>query len=98
MDTVKISLIAVIAVLIIAIIVICSHNKKLVKLQDDVCYDLLVDTKERIELVHAMKILSDDQFVIEKSKLIEYIDKLIKAGQWTKYTKRREELKNNDKH
>ena len=70
-----------------------QHYEKLVRIQDEVCYELLNDARERNEIMYAMQLISEEEFSRNKDKLISHIDKLVEGGKWGCFihTKKQEE-------
>lgn len=85
-----IALLAIIAVLMLFMIAKRHQYEKIIQIQDDVCYELLVEARDRLSFMHAMKLLSEEDYRKSREKLLEYTDRLMKAGRWSEYICKKE--------
>ncbi len=93
MKTLVVILVMLIVMLLFLSRVKKQHYEKLIGIQDEICYELLNDARERNEIMYAMQLISEEEFNRNKDKLISHIDKLVEGGKWGCFihTKKQEE-------
>lgn len=82
-------LLIVMTILVLVLISAKKHYENLIDIQDEVCYELLNDARERLQIMNAMQLLSPEDYQKQTDKLIEYTDKLIRGGRWETYLHQR---------
>ena len=82
-------LIAIIAILAISMTVQRKQYEKLVEAQDEVCYALISDAREKLNYMSAMGLVSNEDYKHQMDSLISYAERLITDGNWGLFIKRK---------
>ena len=83
------ALIIIVVVLAISLAVQRKHYEKLVKAQDEICYTLISDARERLNYMSAMGLVSNEDYKHQLDSLISYAERLITDGNWGSFIKRK---------
>lgn len=92
-------IIAIILIVIMIVMIIFfrfRYYEKLIEIQDEVCYDLLSDARDRIKMMRMMGILSQEDYNSQIQKLSDNTDKLITGGRWASFLHKKGEV--DDQH